>query len=478
MIQKIELYSPWILYGSTEIYRYIKGTVTRKDEFFITNKLRKDNKVILLTGPRRIGKTTMIYRVIYRLLHRFGVDPKRILYISLDDSDIDVKNLLSYYFDKILQEKPSRLIDDVYIFIDEAQYNLESFRVAKQYVDISKNIKFLFSGSSSVRNMEESYKYLVGRVFEYKLFPIRFSEFVYQNIKSLSKEDYVIKDSFMFFMRIKGKMQSYQKEFRERIFNNSLSFEFLKEVYNDVRKYLDYIKKSMESLMIYGAFPDYVYKGVYDPLLYKSILLETLEKDLSELRISYVKFLEVLKLLAKQEFMVKTINTISEPSGLNYKTVDKIIYDLNRSFLINLIFMESSVYKRKSKFKAYFIDRGLRNSILTDFSRNLEGILKMDRDFYSSSSEALVLNGLYRILYKLGIEEPDIRFWLDKGFEVDFYYKPLSLWIEVKYGESVKREHLERLAGLEGIKIVVTKDKLEEYKGIYLVPLWLFLLLS
>jgi len=33
-----------------KIYRYIKGTVVRKDELFIMNKLRKDNRVILLTG--------------------------------------------------------------------------------------------------------------------------------------------------------------------------------------------------------------------------------------------------------------------------------------------------------------------------------------------------------------------------------------------------------------------------------------------
>ena len=183
--------------------------------------------------------------------------------------------------------------------------------------------------------------------------------------------------------------------------------------------------------MLYGAFPDYIFKNIYDPQLFKSLLLEVFEKDL-KFEIDFIKFLDVLKLLAYQEYMIKTINTISESIGLNYRTVKKNIEWVEKN-VYRKHNLQSSLYKRKSKFKVYFIDRGLRNSILTDFFRNIERIIKIDRDFYSSNSEALVLNSLYRILYKLGIEEPDIRFWLDKNKEIDFYYKSLKLWIEVKY---------------------------------------------
>ena len=477
VIEKIELYSPWILYGYQEIYRYIKNTFARKDEIYLKNRLLKDNKIIILTGPRRIGKTTLIYRIIYKLLE-LGIDEKRILYISLDDSDIDIKKLLDYYFKEILKESPSRLIDNVYVFIDEIQYSPESFRIIKEYKDISDKIKFFLSGSSSIRLTENVNKYLVGRVYEYRLYPIRFSEYVYRNIQKTVKEKYLVKDAYLFFMKVRGELQKYQKEFRERLLDNSLKFDFIKEVYDKSLKYKQFIDKALDNLMLYGSFPDYVYKNNYDPQLYKALLSEVFEKDL-KLDIEYRKFLDILRLLSYQEFQRKNINTISNSSSLNYRTVEKILDGLERSFLINIIYAETSIYKRKSIFKVYFVDRGLRNSLLSDFSINIERLIKKDNNFYSSNSEALVLNSLYRILYKLGIEEPDIRFYLDENMEeIDFYYKQLNLWVEVKYQENMGENDINKISKLDGIKIIISKDELKEESGVYIIPLWLFLLLA
>ncbi|MEM3056867.1 MAG: AAA family ATPase, partial [Candidatus Bathyarchaeia archaeon] len=44
----------------------------------------EERQILLVTGPRRVGKTTLLYQVIERLLER--VPPNRILYFSFDES--------------------------------------------------------------------------------------------------------------------------------------------------------------------------------------------------------------------------------------------------------------------------------------------------------------------------------------------------------------------------------------------------------
>ena len=43
-----------------------------------------ERQIILLEGPRRVGKTSIIFHVIQALIDK-GINPTHIIYISLDD---------------------------------------------------------------------------------------------------------------------------------------------------------------------------------------------------------------------------------------------------------------------------------------------------------------------------------------------------------------------------------------------------------
>lgn len=88
-----------------------------------------DNKRILsIIGPRRVGKSTLIYQTINHLLEQQKIDSKRILLFSGDDPSLffsendKLSDILETYFNEILQENISKLKNKVYIFIDEIHF--------------------------------------------------------------------------------------------------------------------------------------------------------------------------------------------------------------------------------------------------------------------------------------------------------------------------------------------------------------------
>ncbi len=69
--------------------------------------------MILLTGLRRVGKTTLIYQIIDELLKQ-NIDPYHILYFSFDEAKYQIEDIIKTYEIEILK---SDIIDkQIYIF--------------------------------------------------------------------------------------------------------------------------------------------------------------------------------------------------------------------------------------------------------------------------------------------------------------------------------------------------------------------------
>ncbi|MEO1628864.1 MAG: AAA family ATPase, partial [Bacteroidota bacterium] len=95
------------------------------------------NKVVILLGPRRVGKTVLIQQVIDKL-----EEP----YLLLNGEDFSVLEILSR---RSVQNYKNLLGDKKVLLIDEAQKIPDIGNILKLMVDGIQGIKILVTGSSA-----------------------------------------------------------------------------------------------------------------------------------------------------------------------------------------------------------------------------------------------------------------------------------------------------------------------------------------
>jgi hypothetical protein len=77
-------------------------------------------QMTFITGLRRVGKTTLIFQLVDRLIRERQVNPYHLLYFSFDESRFSLEEILAFYQTQILQDD-LRAFERVYIFLDEIQ---------------------------------------------------------------------------------------------------------------------------------------------------------------------------------------------------------------------------------------------------------------------------------------------------------------------------------------------------------------------
>lgn len=128
----------------------------------VRQKLHK-GKVIVLIGPRQVGKTTMINTLLAKRK-----------YLFLDGDDNAVIDLLS---NANTDQLKSIIGDYKYVFIDEVQRIPNIGLKLKIIVDQIKGVQMIVSGSSAFDINNITQEPLTGRKFEYQMFPVSWSEF-------------------------------------------------------------------------------------------------------------------------------------------------------------------------------------------------------------------------------------------------------------------------------------------------------------
>ena len=158
--------------SSNEI-KYIKRRIAGR----IRDSLKKF-PVIVLTGARQVGKSTM-------LRNEFS----DFEYITLDDYDM---------LERITLDPQSAWRDKDLVIIDEAQKIPALFTSVKLAVDTYKNKHFILSGSSNLLLMKNTAESLAGRALYFDLLPMTYGEtkgiINSVNFLNLWKEDYIEKE--------------------------------------------------------------------------------------------------------------------------------------------------------------------------------------------------------------------------------------------------------------------------------------------
>lgn len=165
----LKLSNPWwtenfkVEFKEREIYKEIQ-------------KFMSLPQIIALTGLRRVGKTTLMFKLAEDRI-RTGFDPKNIIYFSFDEfREIEIRDVMNAYEELVEKNfKEGKYL----LLLDEIQKlgNWDD-QLKRTYDLFGKNIKIIVSGSESLLIRKKSKETLAGRMFDFKVEPLSFKEFL------------------------------------------------------------------------------------------------------------------------------------------------------------------------------------------------------------------------------------------------------------------------------------------------------------
>lgn len=264
-------------------------------------------KVLLLIGPRQVGKTTLLKNILTSISSE-----KKVQFWNCDESD--VRQFLSEANSAKLK---SFVGNSDFIVIDEAQRVKDIGLTIKLLHDSFPNVQLAVTGSSSLDLSNSINEPLTGRKFEYNLFPFSTNELV--NHTSMLEE--------------------------MRLLKNRLVYGFYPDVVNNPGE---------EKEILTNIVNSYLYKDVFEfQDIRKSSVIEKLVQSLALQVGSEVSFNELGNLL-----------------GIDTVTVQRYVDLLEKSYVIFHIrsFSRNVRNELKKSIKIYFYDNGVRNSVISNFS--------------------------------------------------------------------------------------------------------------
>jgi hypothetical protein len=270
-------------------------------------KLLKENKVIVLYGPRRVGKTTLIKNFLAKTKLKYGF---------YTGDELAVREVLtSESIDKIKNFVGNLSL----VVVDEAQKIPNVGQGLKIMVDHIAGIKVIITGSASLNLSYKVGEPLLGRKFDYTLFPLSHFELAQkQTVFDLER----LKDKFM----------------------------------------------------IYGSYPEVINAetDIEKARILTEITNSHLFKDIMELE--KVKgstvLMNLLRLVAFQVGSEVSLSELGNNLNLNVRTVARYLSLFEQAFILYKLggFSRNLRKEITKKSKYYFLDNGIRNAVIENFN--------------------------------------------------------------------------------------------------------------
>lgn len=173
-------------------------------------------QIVVLTGLRRVGKTTLMKLIIEALITS-GVDPKYILYVSLDDYLLH-KNSIIEVINEYRRTHKIKVEEKIYLFLDEVTYK-EDFHVQLKNIYDSQNTK-MFAASSSASMLRDKKASLTGRAVSLEIKPLDLEEYLFfRGIKLKKRDNQLYKSYFLEYCKDGGLPENVLNPNREYLMN-------------------------------------------------------------------------------------------------------------------------------------------------------------------------------------------------------------------------------------------------------------------
>ena len=429
-----------------------------------------DNKRILsIIGPRRVGKSTLIYQTINYLLENLKVDSKRILLFSGDDPSLffnesdKLSDVLDIYFNEILEENISKLTDKVYIFIDEIHFIKNWQNYLKIYFDRKYKIKFIVTGSSSMHLFKDANESLLGRIENIYVLPLTFNQFLNFYMTYVSKE----KDIEIPKIDLNN-MDKSIKELEEIYYNQDLKLK---------------IQRVLKKYTLVGGYPEYFEIKdieVWQKLLLEDIITRGIYKDI--LTIYNIKSPEILEKLlyyiAANNSQAFAYSSVASTFGIDTVTIMTYLGYLKQAFLINILENYSNNIAKviRTNKKLSVLDNGINNSLLKQRIIDNDTIGHIVESMVDFDFRLLCEKENYKQFYYRNSDKEEIDIIIDRNIDI--------IPIEVKYTNQIENadlkvinkfidEHSNKTFNQAKFGIVITKDILKKEGSLYFIPYWL-----
>ncbi len=268
--------------------------------------LLSPNKVLVIYGPRRVGKTTLLKELLDSTSLKYRFDSGENIRVQEIISSTDFEKIKEYVGENEL------------LVIDEAQQIPNVGRGLKIIVDQIPGIKVVVTGSSSFELFNQVGEPLVGRKKTITLFPFAQLELE----KTYSAFD------------LKNRLEEF------------LIFGSYPDVF--------LAKTKQEKTVLLGE--------IVDSYLLKDVLaLDGVKKSRT--------LVDLVKLLALQIGNEVSLNELARQLNANVRTIEKYLDILEKGFVIvSLATLKRNVRNEiRGKRKYYFFDLGVRNALLSQF---------------------------------------------------------------------------------------------------------------
>ncbi len=371
-------YNPWWQTG--EVPKKFLRDFKRAGYYTCKKALHSDiRRMVVMSGARRTGKTTIIYQIISDLLNE-GIKPQKILFFTFDHPSIRAVGMdyvLNIYKENISND------EEIYLFVDEIQYDKEWTHYLKMAYDMNPAMKAVATGSAS-------------SIVELGVRESGAGRWTMINIPTLS---------FYEYCKIKGIAPDIKCDDVFQLHTLSLP-----EQTGIIMGLSDLQVPLMHYLKI-GGFPELVNTEDIEyakALIREDIMDRAIKHDLSNLyEIRSVEELEkVFVYLCYNSSNVINLDAMSkEFEGVSKPTIEKYIGYLEDANLIYKSPQLNTLGKKvlKSKNKIYIADSGMRGAVVleadvltnaTELGYSLETAAYMHvRDYFKS------MNKLYQVGY-------------------------------------------------------------------------------
>jgi predicted AAA+ superfamily ATPase len=301
-------------------------------------------RALVLMGPRRVGKTVMLFHSIQQLLTE-NVNPQKIFFIGIDNP-IYVHLSLEDILNLCKQSLNKDNLKGCYVFFDEIQYLKDWERHLKVLVDSFPETKFIVSGSAAAALKWHSTESGAGRFTDFMLPPLTFQEYI------------------------------HLKEMNHLMYNGEISYgenQIPYRLSHDIKA----LNKEFVHYLNFGGYPEvvlsekiqsdmgrYVKNDIVDKVLLRDLPSLYGIKDVQELN----RFFTYIAYNTGNEF---SYETMSKESGIQKDTLKKYLEYLEAAFLIkvlNKVDVTAKRLKRITSFKVYLTNPSLRTALFSPIS--------------------------------------------------------------------------------------------------------------